>query len=83
MCDQYLPYTRILTRPVVPKSIGKDRDKKTQWIFGPQRDDDRFLGCDMTGEKGGTAMLSWMVGRYVPCTGSYHMSRHPSYADTT
>jgi hypothetical protein len=56
------------------KSIGKDR-------FAPKRDDDRFLGRDMTGEKGGTAMLSWMVGWYVPCTGWYHTSWHPSYAD--
>ena len=45
MRDQYL---LILTHHVVPKSIRKDGDKKTQWIFGPKRDGNRFSGDDMT-----------------------------------
>ena len=60
MRDQYL---LILTRHVVPKSIGKDGDKKTQWIFGPKCDDDRFSGCDMTGKRWGCRVV--LDGRAV------------------
>ena len=70
MPDQYL---LILTHRVVPNSIGKDGDKKTQWIFGPKRDDDRFSGRDMTGEKVGLpCCVGWPGGMFCVTGGIIH-----------
>ena len=70
MFDQYL---LILTHHVVPKSIGKDGDKKIQWIFGPKHDADRFSGRDITSKKVGLpCCFGWSGGMFRVLGGIIH-----------
>ncbi len=69
---------------VIPKSIGKDRQKKTRMDFWAviHRDDDRFLGRDMTGKRWGCRVA--LDGRAVS-GGMFHVlgsTWHPSYTDS-
>ena len=65
---------------IVAKSIGKDGDKKTHGFLGQSVTTTESRAVTWPAKRW-TAVVSWMVGRYVLCTGWYQTSRHPSYAE--